>query len=238
MYACLVSNGHRAHAAVDAFGVSAYPQDSAASAACTARRQQHWTAVKLPLPPDNGGTAAFLIETGSGTSWTPVEAPEPDGKGGISLQSVACGTECVITGSYASAAAARATGLELGSGDSWKASVAPLPKDADNPDIQVGGAACTTTCVVAGAYDGKKGFEGVIEVESGGNGQREAVEGGSRPRVLCPQRRAHHRRLHAHLLHGHRQLHRRGGQRPSAHRDRERIQLEVLRRAAAVERLD
>jgi hypothetical protein len=110
--------------------------------------------------------SGLLAETGKGTSWTPYELPDRTGE--AALARVACADECAAIS--ANSVYFRAE-LELGSGTSWKATVAPTPSNASSdPSVTLTTVACGgKTCVATGSYDTKSGGEdGLLEVTTGG----------------------------------------------------------------------
>jgi hypothetical protein len=110
--------------------------------------------------------SGLLAETGKGTSWKPDELPDRTGE--ASLARVACADECAAISTNSVYYRAE---LELGSGTSWKAAVAPVPSNASSdPGVTLTAVACDgKTCVVTGSYATKSGGEdGLLEVTAGG----------------------------------------------------------------------
>jgi hypothetical protein len=110
--------------------------------------------------------SGLLAETGKGTSWTPYELPDRTGE--ASLAAVACADECAAISANSVYYHAE---LELGSGSSWKATVAPVPSNASSePGVTLSTVACGgKTCVATGSYYTKSGGEdGLLEVTVGG----------------------------------------------------------------------
>lgn len=108
-----------------------------------------------------------LLLTGSGSSWTPAESPLP-GNANIdpesSLSSLACTSAdtCVAIGSYQTASYNTRPMLVSGTGSSWSAIEAPLPRNggASPPAYQLLQVACArkaTTCVAVGTYPDQAG---------------------------------------------------------------------------------
>ena len=119
----------------------------------------------------------LLLLTGSGTSWTSHQAPLPDPEWTYDhTGTLACATHgplCVFSGLYEATVGGTAEGfLDVGSGGSWKADKAPLPKGADakSPGVSFSGAACNgATCVVSGSYyDSLGNIQGLIETYGDG----------------------------------------------------------------------
>jgi hypothetical protein len=110
--------------------------------------------------------SGLLAETGKGTSWTPYELPDRTGE--AALARVACADKCAAISSNSVYYRAE---LELGSGTSWKATVAPVPSNASSdPGVTLTAVACGgKTCVATGSYYTRAGGEdGLLEVTAGG----------------------------------------------------------------------
>ena len=109
--------------------------------------------------------SGLLAETGKGTSWRPYELPDRTGE--AALRRIACADKCAaisVNSVYYRAE------LELGSGTSWKATVAPTPPNAgSHPDVTLTAVACGgRTCVATGSYNTKSGGQdGLLEVTTG-----------------------------------------------------------------------
>ena len=110
--------------------------------------------------------SGLLAETGQGTSWKPYELPDRTGE--ASLARVACADKCAAISSNSAYYRAE---LELGSGTSWKVTVAPVPSNASSdPGVMLTTVACGgKTCVVTGSYPARSGGEdGLLDVTTGG----------------------------------------------------------------------
>ncbi len=110
--------------------------------------------------------SGLLAETLKGTLWTPHELPDRTGE--ASLARIACADKCAAISSNSVYYRAE---LELGSGTSWKATVAPVPSNAtSDPSVTLTTVACGgKTCVATGSYNTKSGGEdGLLEVTTGG----------------------------------------------------------------------
>jgi kumamolisin len=150
----------------------------------------------------NGGSNGLLV-TGWGSSWTATEAPVPadaykaDPFADLSSVTCAAATSCVAVGTYESSRVQDQALLETGSGTSWAAKEAPLPRDA-NRDLSSGfsSVACPSksSCVATGNYGVYNGYlPGLLETGSGTSWtatEAPAPGGGSTsadlPSVACP----------------------------------------------------
>ena len=114
---------------------------------------------------DTSGNYQGLLLTGSGSSWTAAEAPLPadaSSTGGAGLTGVSCpsASQCVVAGHYAGASGATQGLLLTGSGDSWTATRAPAPSNADGSGYAyVMGVSCASAsqCVADGDYKDTSG---------------------------------------------------------------------------------
>jgi len=136
--------------------------------------------------------SGLLAETGKGTSWKPYELPDRTGE--ASLARVACADKCAAISTNSVYYRAE---LELGSGTSWKATVAPVPSNASSdPNVTLTSVACGgKTCVATGGYYTKAGGEdGLLEVTTGSTwkavsvalpGMRAADQDVALPDIAC-----------------------------------------------------
>lgn len=123
----------------------------------------------------SSGSGEPMLLTGGGASWAASTPPLlHDGQTGFgpSLSSVACtaALQCVAVGAYVDTSGNTEGALVTGSGNSWTAAEAPLPKDAaTDPIVSLNSVACSSTACVAGGFytDSSGAKEGLLLTGSG-----------------------------------------------------------------------
>ena len=150
-------------------GAGANPQAWLASVACAS--VVSCTAVGSYT--DSSGSQQGLIVTGSGSSWMASRAPVPAGAASnpsVALASVACpSAACTAVGGYTDASAIQHGLILTGSGSSWTATRAPVPKLYSGRDAGLAAVACpsVTSCTAVGSYTGAYGAQALAVTGAG-----------------------------------------------------------------------